>query len=362
MKKTLTLLLLIPLVALGQTVTNVPDSRTISTTAPLTGGGNLTANLTLAISSAATNAVGAVQLATDAEIQTGTDTAKAVRSSGLAAWWTWVKTQAQTFAGNFSVNGNATLGDASGDTATINAGTIAAPNGGGSAETALINRSEIRTLMRGSIGGRIRQINLGTDGWASTVTGSGARSTTVPIIDLITGATTGSTSFVRNNVTGTCNVFARYGEVYNRWNMSRPTYVAFLISLGATDSNVTVWINIGDLYNDATIGDLVADGIGIKISNTGLRLQAYGSATLTTSASDVATLVSGANLENMLVELYADGAGNLSAWINGAAVTGISGVGVSSSKNNAAISVGIQNGAGTANARVTIPWMTLDLP
>lgn len=119
----------------------VQPIRTISTTAPLTGGGNLTANLTLAISAAATNSVGAVQLATDAEIQTGTDTAKAVRPSGLAAWWTWVKTQAQTFTGNLTVNGNTTLGDASGDTLTINAGTITAPNQTAASASSVMTRA-----------------------------------------------------------------------------------------------------------------------------------------------------------------------------------------------------------------------------
>lgn len=42
-----------------------PTSRTISTTAPLTGGGDLSANRTLAVSGATTGAVGVVQLAGD---------------------------------------------------------------------------------------------------------------------------------------------------------------------------------------------------------------------------------------------------------------------------------------------------------
>jgi len=45
---------------------------------------------------ATTSAQGATILASDAEIQAGTDTAKSVRPSGLAAWWTWIKTQAQS--------------------------------------------------------------------------------------------------------------------------------------------------------------------------------------------------------------------------------------------------------------------------
>lgn len=45
--------------------TKVPTSRTISTTAPLTGGGDLSADRTIAISGATTGAVGVVQLAGD---------------------------------------------------------------------------------------------------------------------------------------------------------------------------------------------------------------------------------------------------------------------------------------------------------
>jgi hypothetical protein len=44
-----------------------PTSRLISTTAPLTGGGDLSANRTLAVSNATTTAVGVVELATDGE-------------------------------------------------------------------------------------------------------------------------------------------------------------------------------------------------------------------------------------------------------------------------------------------------------
>lgn len=75
-----------------------------------------------------TSSTGVLQFAADGEIQTGTVTVKAVPVSGLSAWWTWIKTQAQTIAGNWVFNGNLTAGDASGDSLTINAGTVTAPN------------------------------------------------------------------------------------------------------------------------------------------------------------------------------------------------------------------------------------------
>ena len=65
--------------------TAVQPARTISTTAPLTGGGDLSANRTLAVSAASDTASGVVELATTAETPTGTDTARAVTPAGAAA-------------------------------------------------------------------------------------------------------------------------------------------------------------------------------------------------------------------------------------------------------------------------------------
>jgi hypothetical protein len=65
--------------------TAVQPARSISTTAPLTGGGDLSANRTLAVSAASTSATGVVELATSAETATGTDTERAVTPAGAAA-------------------------------------------------------------------------------------------------------------------------------------------------------------------------------------------------------------------------------------------------------------------------------------
>lgn len=65
--------------------TAVQPARTISTTAPLTGGGDLSANRTLAVSAASATAAGVVELATTAEATTGTDTSRAVTAAGVKA-------------------------------------------------------------------------------------------------------------------------------------------------------------------------------------------------------------------------------------------------------------------------------------
>lgn len=61
----------------------VPTSRLVSTTAPLSGGGALSADLTLSVTASSTTATGVVELATSAETQTGTDTVRAVTPAGL---------------------------------------------------------------------------------------------------------------------------------------------------------------------------------------------------------------------------------------------------------------------------------------
>ena len=63
---------------------DVPTSRTISTTAPLTGGGALTGNLSLTVAAATATATGVVELATTAEATAAVDTVRAVTPAGLA--------------------------------------------------------------------------------------------------------------------------------------------------------------------------------------------------------------------------------------------------------------------------------------
>ena len=65
--------------------TAVQPARTIATTAPLTGGGDLSANRTLAVSAATDLASGVVELATNAETTTGTDATRAVTPAGVKA-------------------------------------------------------------------------------------------------------------------------------------------------------------------------------------------------------------------------------------------------------------------------------------
>jgi hypothetical protein len=78
---------------------SVYDNVTMSGDATLAGTGALT------VVSASTTAAGKIEIATDAEVQTGTDSARAVVPSALAAWWTWIKTQAATISGDWDFTG-----------------------------------------------------------------------------------------------------------------------------------------------------------------------------------------------------------------------------------------------------------------
>lgn len=65
--------------------TAVLPTRTITTTAPLSGGGDLSADRTLTVATATTTATGVVELATTTETTTGTDTVRAVTPAGVKA-------------------------------------------------------------------------------------------------------------------------------------------------------------------------------------------------------------------------------------------------------------------------------------
>ncbi len=110
--------------------TNMTLSGTINLDGTFSGTGVIPgAN----VQASGTGNAGVSYFATDAEIQTGTDQAKSVRPSGLAAWWTWLKTQAQTVVGNWTFSGTTTANVVSATTATVTSGTVGTLNVTGNA-------------------------------------------------------------------------------------------------------------------------------------------------------------------------------------------------------------------------------------
>lgn len=92
----------------------VPTSRTISTTAPLTGGGDLSANRTLAVSAATDIAAGVVELATLAEADAQADTTRAVTPADLVK---------RISTAMFGAKGQLLVATGSGTVSNLNAGT-----------------------------------------------------------------------------------------------------------------------------------------------------------------------------------------------------------------------------------------------
>jgi hypothetical protein len=96
-----------------------PAARSISTTAPLTGGGDLTADRTFAVSGATTGAVGVVQLAGDLG---GTATAPTVPNKATKLTVTATKTTTYTAGANELIRADASAG---GFTITLPAANVA---------------------------------------------------------------------------------------------------------------------------------------------------------------------------------------------------------------------------------------------
>lgn len=82
----------------------MPADRSISTTAPLYGGGDLWSDLTLGVDAASESAAGVAELATAAEVAEGTDTGRVITPAGLAAGYLGLSVKSEV-----SITGATTL-------------------------------------------------------------------------------------------------------------------------------------------------------------------------------------------------------------------------------------------------------------
>jgi hypothetical protein len=198
-------------------------------------------------------------------------------------------------------------------------------------------------------------INLSPAGWGATGTsGTGARVTTLNIIDLYTGATTNSVSMVKSHSGGTNAIMVSPGDIYYRilWSKPKVFIVDFALQLATATSEV--WINIGDVQNDATVGNLANMGVAINIANATVNIGRHDGTTY--AETELGTITSGANpfLNRVIITL--DGAGNFSAALNGgAAVTGTGCPTVGGPANCNGITAAVINGATAASVRLMIP-------
>jgi hypothetical protein len=198
-------------------------------------------------------------------------------------------------------------------------------------------------------------INLSPAGWVTTGTsGTGARVTNLNVIDIYTGATANSVSMVKSHSGGTNPIMVSRGDIYYRilWSKPKVFIVDFALQLATATSEV--WINIGDVQNDSTVGDLANMGIAINIANAVVNIGRHDGTTY--AETELGSITSGANpfLNRVIITL--DGVGNFSATLNGGvAVTGAGCPTVGGPANGNGITAAVINGATAASVRLMVP-------
>lgn len=255
----------------------------------------------------ATTAIpGKVELATDAETQTGTDAMRAVPPSSLAAWWTWVKTQAQTFAGNLGIGGNLTsngsvvLGDALGDTLNAANGALAVSSTGqvtagyqtANSTTSLMTRDLFASEL--AIGPAVFVPIFSTNG--VTMENSGYNS---PSLDF-SGIRFGGTPTAGGNYNGASIRGALGGPGAGNILFSARSAICFTYTQGANGPNTKMTMFVG--ANDRNT--LTGQGYGVEFGNnpTGsLKLHVRDATAEVVSASWLGTFGGGYGLRVILV-------------------------------------------------------------
>ena len=135
----------------------VTTARTVSTTTPLSGGGALSGNLTLTVGAASDTATGVVELATAAEVLTGTDTTRAVTAAGATGAFApkYVAINAQTGTTYTFVLGDdsklVTLSNAAAITLTVPANSTVAYPTGTQIDLAQIGAGQVTVTQAGGV-------------------------------------------------------------------------------------------------------------------------------------------------------------------------------------------------------------------
>ena len=261
--------------------TNTGD-QTITLTGDVTGSG--TGSFATTMVSSSTAAAGKIQIATDAQVQTGTNALTAVVPSSLSAWWTVKKTEAQTWAVNQTFNGTANT----------------APNHEPSeiTSTTLLNTKQAKwqSLADGTL---TKQINIarysasrgGTSPNSLTGSGSGVIDSpyafglfTLYNADILPDSTTYSTNVfgaVSNNVSTQKMSFANAFTLAARICMRVDTGTPATMYMGVCETT--------------TAGVPAARGFGVLMDNTGLKMWSHDGSTLNVSGTYITSGVTAPN-------------------------------------------------------------------
>ena len=228
-----------------------------------------------------------------------------------------------TVSGSTTANGNTTLGDASGDTLTINAGTITAPSGTSTASgNNLINLTTQNS--RFQLGNPLnygRGIwHLSTGGGATTLVGTGGGTLNAASMRLSTGATNNSSSLWRANSSQLTRFSKNTSTAGVGW-----TGAVWLIFAGQIDLRTAgiLRIQLGRSATATTIADFSpaanTQGLGFYLTNGEIKIETCNATTRALSAS-LGTYDTAAN-SYLDLKARSDGLGGVRVWINGTEAT-----------------------------------------
>lgn len=217
---------------------------------------------------------------------------------------------------NLTVNGSTTLGNAAGDSLTINAGTVVAPNASG------VNATNVANV--GTLDGRFLVGNpflLGRGVWnispANGITfnnGSAFGAPKAADWRMLTGTTTNSTCYYNSRGNHRFAVNASDAGV----QYSRPVWLIYAgqLELGV---NGVFRVQLGKYFGENSTADFSpgssSHGMGFFLSNGNIKLETCNTTSRTLSSS----LGSYPTDTTFWIDLKArsDGMGNVRVWING---------------------------------------------
>jgi len=278
-----------------------------------------------AVQTSATGNAGVTTEATDGEVQAGTGVKNVVVSS-LAAWWTWIRAQAWSWSGAQTFTGNTTLGDASGDTVTINAGTVTAANATDVSSNRLANVGALDNRYDYMAGNRYLEIDLHnfTTAMLTAVGGAASPSITTGAVDVPAwvyrplNTTDGAANY--QALLGPYNNLSASPKSRSTKNWSKATVLSVRFQHPVVSAG-TLRYYLGPQASTWAGGSLAVKGIGFEIVANSLFAVCHDGTTKTTAGSGVAMTTSTQNI----IVIASDGAGGARWWVNGAEQTALSG-------------------------------------
>ncbi len=309
---------------------------------------------------ASPSATGVVQIATNTEVQTGSDSLKAVVSSSLAAWWTWIKTQAQTIVGNWSFNGNLTAGDAAGDSFSGSAGTLSFPNATNTSSDRVANMGAVR----GNAADRLLALNAIALPISYNAIGSGFRSSTGAGASIADGAAIG-TRLNAGTASGAWNLVRIHGGnlglgASRSMPWTQRCRVAWRVAGLVTEAGSQLRMTFGGhsvfTTSSAAAGPLESAGIGILIEGTALKIEAHNGTSLTTyttSATMPGTLPA--------VIMLDVSSGTVTCYVNGVSVGSTTGAPTVAWSSSDALNLSTINTSTVTNAYIDVSMMAIQV-